>query len=70
MRIRLSDPALVDELLEYLSRHEAVAERSDSDVIAVSLPRIERSDAAKLELDLYLRVFEATHPGVRVERVT
>jgi hypothetical protein len=69
MRIRLSDPTLVDELLEYLSRHEAIAERSEGDVIAVSLPRSERSDAEKLELDLYLRVFEATHPGVHIERV-
>jgi hypothetical protein len=68
MRIRLSDPALTDELLDYLARHEAVAERVDGDFLIVSLPRASRRDAATLELDFYLRIFEATHPGTTVER--
>ena len=67
MRIRLSDPALIDELLDYLRRHEAVAERSYGDVLIVSLPASLHGEAAALEIDLYLRVFEATHPGARVE---
>ena len=69
MRIRLSNPALVDELLDYLWRHEAVAERLGGDIVAASLPSVGRDDAAELELDLYLRVFEATHPGTTAERI-
>jgi hypothetical protein len=69
MRIRLSDPTLVDELLEYLRRHDVVAERLTRDVINASLPAVPRGDAAILELELYLRVFEAIHPGTKVERI-
>jgi hypothetical protein len=69
LRMRLSDPRLVDELLDDLLRHECAAERLAGDVVAVSFPDDVDTDAAKLELDLYLRVWDATHPGVRREQL-
>jgi hypothetical protein len=37
--------------------------------ILVSIPKSLRADAAQLELDLYLRVWEATHPQGRTTRL-
>ncbi len=68
MKIRLSDPTLVDDLLRFLRARQCVAELASDDTLDVMLPEAVRSDAAALELDLYLRVWEATHPGVIVQR--
>ena len=68
MRIRLSDPSLVDDLLAFLREKKCVAEQTSADTLDISLPEAGRADAARLELDLYLRVWEATHPGVHVSR--
>jgi hypothetical protein len=68
MKIRLSDPALVDDLLAFLRARRCVAEQASDNTLYVTLPEAVRSDAAALELDLYLRVWEATHPGAIVQR--
>ncbi|HEX5470017.1 MAG TPA: hypothetical protein VFW80_13335, partial [Gaiellaceae bacterium] len=63
MKIRLSDPSLIGDLLEFLRARECVVEPASADTLDVELPDAMRADAAALELDLYLRVWEATHPG-------
>jgi hypothetical protein len=68
MKIRLSDPALVDDLLTFLRARQCVAEQASDDTLDLTLPETARSDAAALELDLYLRAWEATHPGAIVHR--
>ena len=68
MKIRLSDPSLIDDLLEFLRARECVAEPTSVDTLDVELPDALRPDAAALELDLYLRVWEATHPGAVAAR--
>jgi hypothetical protein len=68
MKIRLSDPSLIGDLLEFLRARECVVEPASEDTLDVELPVAMRDDAAALELDLYLRVWEATHPGVLAER--
>jgi hypothetical protein len=68
MRIRLSHPGLVDDLLAFLREKQCVAEQVSADTLDVRLPETRRPDAASLELDLYLRVWEATHPGAHVTR--
>ena len=68
MRIRLSDPGLVDDLLAFLREKQCVAEQVRADTLDVRLPEAKHPDAASLELDLYLRVWEAIHPGVHVTR--
>ena len=69
MLVKLSNPALVDDLVEFLSRSGCVAEAQDETTVLVSIPRSLRDDAAQLELDLYLRVWEATHPEARASRL-
>jgi hypothetical protein len=69
MRIRVEDPQLVDELVHHLRRSGCVAVRSDVDAhgdgvtVDVQLPAALDEAQARLELELYLKVFEATHPG-------
>jgi hypothetical protein len=70
LRVKLSDPALVDDLVEFLSRSGCVAQPDDETTVLVSIPRSLRDDAAELELDIYLRVWEATHPEARATRVS
>ena len=69
MKLRLSDPAQVDELLRYLQRHETITERTSRTTVTLSLPDVEHDDAARLALELYVRAFEQTHPGTTVHRI-
>ena len=73
MRVKLSDPALVDDLVDFLRDSGSVAQPAEEAIVSVSIPKSLREDAAELELDLYLRVWEATHPaaeGRRLRRLT
>lgn len=69
MRVKISDPALVDDLVEFLSRSGCIAHAQDETTILVSIPRSLREDAAELELDLYLQVWQATHPEAHANRL-
>jgi hypothetical protein len=66
---RVSDPALLPDLEAHLRRMGCVTEPIAEDRLAVSIPEASRRDAAELELDLYLRVWEVTMPAGRAERV-
>lgn len=70
MRVKLSDPALVDDLVDFLSRSGCIAQAEDETTLLVSIPKSLREDAAALELDLYLRVWEATHLEAQATRLS
>jgi hypothetical protein len=73
--VHVTDPSLVDELAESLRRSAFRVLRTGSTTIRVegttehigpgAIP-----GAVELELDLYLQVWEATHPGARARRVS
>jgi hypothetical protein len=65
----VSDPSLVDDLLEFLRARQCAVEPASENTLDVQVPEALRPDAARLELDLYLRVWEATHPGAVAERL-
>ena len=70
VRIRISSPELIDELLAFLrAEPSAVVEQVSDDEVEVSLLGSYREDAARMELYLRLRAWEATRHagGVRVE---
>lgn len=70
MRIRLSSPDLLDELLAFLALDpDAVFEQLSDDEVEVQLVGSYNEDALRMELDLRLRAWEAAHRdhGVRVE---
>jgi hypothetical protein len=69
--IHVSDPGSgsVEALVELLESSGCVVERLGPHTIRISSGWAVRDEAAAYELDGYLTVFEATHSGVRVERV-
>jgi hypothetical protein len=69
VRVKLSDPSLVDDLVDFLRRSGCVAQPAEETIVSVSIPKSLREDAAELELDLYLRVWEATRPEAEARRL-
>jgi hypothetical protein len=72
MRLRVSDPALIPELLEFLqSRLDVVAEQVKPNEVSVSLLGSYASDPMRMELYLRVRAWEAGQraKGVEVEFV-
>jgi hypothetical protein len=69
MKIRVDDPQLLDELVHHLRRSGCVATASDIEAhgdgitVDVQLPAALDEEQARMELELYLKVFQATHPG-------
>lgn len=74
MKVEISDPSLIGELAEALRRCEFTVARTDARTLTVSPEPFPPGvgsihGAAELELDLYLKVWEAKHPGARATRV-
>ena len=66
--IHLNDPELVDDLMELLRGSDCIVDRIGPRSVAIRAGWPVRDDAAQYELDGYLRVFEAMHPGARALR--
>lgn len=60
MQTRVSDPTLLPDLEAHLRRMGCVTEAVSDDTLQVSIPGLPRPDAAALELDLYLRLWQVT----------
>lgn len=69
MRIRVSDPALLDSLQRYLRAADCVAERAGADALDVAVPRAPSDDQARREVDIYIRAWQAMNPGARAELI-
>jgi hypothetical protein len=73
MFVRLSDPALSEEFLEFLRRADCIAALGDVEAhgegigLEVRVPDAYSEAQARLEVALYLRVWEAVHPGSGAE---
>jgi hypothetical protein len=69
--IHVSDPGSgsVEALAELLESSGCVVERIGPRTLRIVSGWAVRDAAGRYELDGYLTVFEATHPGVRAERV-
>ena len=70
MRIIVSDPAWVDDLVAYLRRCGCSAEVVGRGAVDASPPRanVELS-YLRMELDAYLRVWREMHSGIRADVV-
>ena len=71
--VRLSDPGLSDEFIDFLRRAECVADLGDvlahaeGIAVDVQVPAAYDQEQARMEVALYLRVWEAVHPGSGAE---
>jgi chloramphenicol 3-O-phosphotransferase len=72
MVVRLSDPSLAEKFLGYLRRAECIARLGEVDAhavgvaVEVEVPAAYDEEQARLEVGLYLRVWEAVHAGTEV----
>ena len=64
MRIRISDPTLAPDLLEFLLRSDCAAIQTSGDMLAVSISKPLGYVAARLELELYLSEWRTRHADV------
>lgn len=69
MRVRITNPVFVHDLVEFLRRAECVVEQTAADTIDVALPHALMDEAARMEVGFYLGVWEAMHPGVGADRI-
>ena len=70
MRIRVSDPALLPELVEFLERREymaAITEQIGDDELMVSLLGSYSADTMQMQLTLIIRAWESGRSGRAVE---
>ena len=70
MQVTLTRPALIPELIDFLSRASCVAVQTRSGTIEVELPYTKDDDRARLELRLYLAAWQGLHPEVHAELVS
>lgn len=57
MRVRLSDPTLVEEFLDFLWRSGFVAELDGPDSVRVSMPMTAVGDRTPADIELFLSVW-------------
>jgi hypothetical protein len=69
VRLRLSDPELVESLRTFLERRECAVVQIDAETLEVELPHELHPQQARLELDLYLRVWQSLHSWSPVDYV-
>lgn len=67
--LRLNDPGEREALRAFLQKRECRVEEIAPDLLRVGLPHELHDQQARLEVDLYLRVWESLHDS-RVEIVS
>ena len=67
MRVRLTDQALLPDLLRYLRSTECVVEQVGPDELNVVVPRAPSDEQARREIDLYLRAWQVMNPKAQAE---
>jgi hypothetical protein len=70
MRVRVSDPELVGDLVGFLQRSHCLAEVLPDGTVAVYLPHDLPPPVARAEVESYLRLWGRSHPGDRAELVS
>ena len=67
--IHVDQSGLVEDLVEYLRARSCIVERGDGNAVLASIPKSLSAEGSRLELDLYLRAWEAKRPGARATQV-
>jgi hypothetical protein len=63
MRIKVR-PEAREELLQFLRRADCQAEAEGDSTVVVSVPAALDEEQARMEVDLYLKAWQASHPDV------
>jgi hypothetical protein len=70
MKVYVSDPAFVTDLLYSLKRANYAAAQTDLETVEVTIPPTASPEQARLNLGFYLANWRARHPGVVADLVT
>ena len=66
MRIKVP-PEAREELLRFLRQADCQAEAEDESTVVVTVPAALGEEQARMEVDLYLKAWQASHPDVEVD---
>lgn len=66
MRIKVR-PEAREDLLQFLRRADCEVEAEDDSTVLVNVPAALGEEQARMEVDLYLKAWQASHPDVEVE---
>ena len=66
MRIKVR-PEAREELLEFLRLADCQAEAEDDSTVVVNVPAALGEEQARMEVDLYLKAWQASHPDMELE---
>jgi hypothetical protein len=69
VRIRISDPASLDDLADYLHECGCIADPLGANELEVFQLRSPNEHAERLEVGVYLTAWRSQHPGVNAEIV-
>jgi hypothetical protein len=69
VRLRLSGPELLPSLRDFLQRRECDVIQFDAETLEVELPHELHPQQARLELDLYLRVWQSLHESPPIDYI-
>ncbi len=69
MRVKVSDPGRLHDLIRYLREGGCIAEQARADTLDVFMPSIPDQREAEKELDIYLTAWRVRNPGVETEIV-
>ncbi len=66
VKIHISDPVVIEELADALAASECTAKQTTRHTLHVEVPWAdEESEQARMELQFFVRAWEARRPGVR-----
>ena len=63
MRVRISDAILLGDLADFLETAECRVRKVGEATLDVTMPRAPNPEQARREIDIYLKTWQATHPG-------
>jgi hypothetical protein len=66
MRIKVR-PEAREELLQFLRRADCEAEAEGDSTVVVTVPAALGEEQARMEVDLYLKAWQASHPDEEVD---
>ena len=66
MRIKVG-PEAREELLRFLRRADCEVEAEGDSTLVVSVPAALGEEQARMEVDLYLKAWQASHPDVEID---
>jgi hypothetical protein len=63
MRVRISDAVLMGDLTDFLKAAECRVRKVGEATLDVAMPRAPSPEQAQREIDIYLKTWQAMHPG-------